>query len=533
MSESAPIVCSDFSIPSNATVTSALSEDHCNNCSSHLGCFWCSESGICASQSQIPTENCTSGWCTGDSCEDVCLDLCGSMFPCSKNIVGMVILILLYGLVLAGSAKMIADGSDMLLEIFPDYGTVIGALLLPILGAIPDAAIILVSGAFGPVAEAQEQVAVGMGTLAGSTIMLLTVPWAASIWAAKCDLDVTGEAIDTVCTSKSLTKTGVTVDNDTMTNARIAIVTSIMYFVVQGVAFAHLKDPGAGAKLEEKLAVAGMTGCFAFLVAYCVYQIWVPKLAQKRMAKVEREREERNMRLRAYHIAEKLGWMVKSPPSINSTQDPADSSDAKALAFGRLWKSKADQHAHTPAEEEKVPLVEKKLEEVEEEEVEPPFWKTLLWALVYLIVGTGFVAFFSDPMVDVISNFGRKINIGAFYVSFIVTPYCSNASELVSSLIFASKKRKSNSSMTFSQLYGAATMNNTLGLGIFFALVYFRKLTWTFSAETLSIFTITVLVGSVGAFKTTFKTWWMFPIIALYPLSLVFVWLLESQAGWT
>lgn len=40
----------------------------------------------------------------------------------------------------------------------------------------------------------------------------------------------------------------------------------------------------------------------------------------------------------------------------------------------------------------------------------------------------------------------------AFYLSFVITPFCSNASELVSSLIFASKKKKVNSSLTFSQV---------------------------------------------------------------------------------
>lgn len=40
----------------------------------------------------------------------------------------------------------------------------------------------------------------------------------------------------------------------------------------------------------------------------------------------------------------------------------------------------------------------------------------------------------------------------AFYVSFVVTPLCSNASELVSSLVFASKKKKENISMTFAQV---------------------------------------------------------------------------------
>ena len=39
-----------------------------------------------------------------------------------------------------------------------------------------------------------------------------------------------------------------------------------------------------------------------------------------------------------------------------------------------------------------------------------------------------------------------------FYLSFIVTPLCSNASELMSSLIFASKKKKNTSSLTFSQV---------------------------------------------------------------------------------
>lgn len=64
----------------------------------------------------------------------------------------------------------------------------IGGLVLPILGALPDAAIIAMSGLGGSVAEAQEQVAVGMGTLAGSTVMLLTIAWAGSLVLGRCDL---------------------------------------------------------------------------------------------------------------------------------------------------------------------------------------------------------------------------------------------------------------------------------------------------------------------------------------------------------
>lgn len=126
-----------------------------------------------------------------------------------------------------------------------------------------------------------------------------------------------------------------------------------------------------------------------------------------------------------------------------------------------------------------------------------------------------------------ISQFGVFLNISPFYISFIITPFCSNASEVVASIMFAAKMSVASSSMTcasspptpyrsflirfssslsdsFSQLYGAATMNNTLVLGVFYALIYFRGLSWTFSAETLTILCVTWIVcGTVFPYSTT------------------------------
>jgi len=173
---------------------------------------------------------------------------------------------------------------------------------------------------------------------------------------------------------------------------------------------------------------------------------------------------------------------------------------------------------------------EKKLlinDEKKHEEEEEPFWKRLGMAIFFSVFGTLVVAFFSDPMVDVISKLGVQLNIGVFYLSFIITPICSNASELIASIIFALNKTVQSSSMTYSQLYGAATMNATLGLGIFYGLIYFRKLSWTFSAETLTILVITWTVCAIGSFKSTFSCAWVFPIFFLYPLSLVMVYVLE------
>lgn len=101
----------------------------------------------------------------------------------------------------------------------------IGGIVLPLLGAVPDSAIIIVSG-LGD--DAQDKLSVGMGyvyfsvclsvcqsvclfvcwlvffiiylllfsTLAGSTIMLLTAAWAGSVLIGRCDLDRHGEALE-------------------------------------------------------------------------------------------------------------------------------------------------------------------------------------------------------------------------------------------------------------------------------------------------------------------------------------------------
>lgn len=139
------------------------------------------------------------------------------------------------------------------------------------------------------------------------------------------------------------------------------------------------------------------------------------------------------------------------------------------------------------------------------------------------------VTLFSDPMVDVINNFGKTVGVSPFYVSFIITPLASNASEVISALVFAKKKTNRALSLTISSLYGAATMNNTMGLAIFMALVYFRKLKWSFSAEVIAILTVTYVVGLNGL-RTTLSMWQAVLVALMFPLSLVLVAMLE-RAG--
>lgn len=94
-------------------------------------------------------------------------------------------------------AKLISDGSELLLEIL-DPG-IVGGFLLPLLGAVPDAVMIIMSGAFVSPEEAKIQLDVGVGTLAGSTVFLLTIPWSCSLFLARCDIQ-NGEAVDKTLT---------------------------------------------------------------------------------------------------------------------------------------------------------------------------------------------------------------------------------------------------------------------------------------------------------------------------------------------
>eukprot|EP00008_Paramoeba_atlantica_P006673 CAMPEP_0201480966 /NCGR_PEP_ID=MMETSP0151_2-20130828/5316_1 /ASSEMBLY_ACC=CAM_ASM_000257 /TAXON_ID=200890 /ORGANISM="Paramoeba atlantica, Strain 621/1 / CCAP 1560/9" /LENGTH=451 /DNA_ID=CAMNT_0047862967 /DNA_START=278 /DNA_END=1629 /DNA_ORIENTATION=+ len=424
--------------------------------------------------------------------------------PVPPGAFGQLVLMAFYGIILAVGAKTIADGSELLLEIL-DPG-IVGGLVLPILGAVPDAMIIIVSGAFGD--DPQGQLAVGVGTLAGSTIMLLTIPAGIGMVLARTDI-VGGEAIDGRCTRPitDIHNTGITVDEDTPINARIMVGTSISYLVVQGVAFAYIgsDDTENGKALEDYFALAGFLICITLLCCYSVYQVMNPKLQEKKMeeAKLENLRRTAVMRMKMLLDRQQLLGgdkgniqidQTETAPllgksdydaaalhrSFNTVEDIPDYSSSELervhVDIGELalyWKSKAETELQREGIQVEMPDDDEKDENVAESPRD-----IAIKACVLMAIGTGVVVLFSDPMVDVIGDFGDTIGINPFYISFVVTPFCSNASELISSLIFASRKKRKNSSLTYSAIYGAATMNNTLCLGIFFALVYFRDLVW-------------------------------------------------------
>jgi Ca2+/Na+ antiporter len=125
---------------------------------------------------------------------------------------------------------------------------------------------------------------------------------------------------------------------------------------------------------------------------------------------------------------------------------------------------------------------------------------------------------------------GVRTGINGFFISFVFAPLASNASELIAAYKYSLKKTSKTITISLSTLQGAAVMNNSFSLGIFLALIYFRQLVWEYSAETLAILAVEVLMALIS-FRQTQRLIDALIVLSLYPASLALVVLLE-KAGW-
>lgn len=157
--------------------------------------------------------------------------------------------------------------------------------------------------------------------------------------------------------------------------------------------------------------------------------------------------------------------------------------------------------------------------------------RILLRSFWQMGVGTLLVLFFSDPMVDVLSELGTRTGVPKFYVAFVLAPLASNASELIAAYNYAQKRTQKAMAISLSTLCGAACMNNTFCFAIFLALVKFRDLAWQFTAETISIMMVQYVIGVLVLIKSVQTLGMGFLIMGLYPLSLVVVYYLENVMG--
>jgi len=200
-----------------------------------------------------------------------------SIEPSEVGATGLLWLGLTYGYLLSIAANFIGEGSDLLLLI-PSLAGLVGGVVIPLLGAVPDGAIMLFSG-LGPIEDAQEQLAVGVGALAGSTIMLLTIPLGLSVYYGRVNIsETTGRCIYTKSPKlvepmnmmDKLHKTGVTVKPEIMQAALIMIITTAPYLLIQIPAMLIEGDIALG---EHNWAILAFAVCITGFAVYMYLQV--------------------------------------------------------------------------------------------------------------------------------------------------------------------------------------------------------------------------------------------------------------------
>ncbi|KAL5729966.1 hypothetical protein ACHQM5_002853 [Ranunculus cassubicifolius] len=507
--------------------------------------------------------------------------------PCTETALGNFFLIAVYGFLMFMAARYLSSGSEMLLEILGPG--IIGGLFLPVLGALPDALLILVSGLSGNKETAQDQVLVGMGLLAGSTVMLLTLLWGSCVILGKTDIEGQ-KTIDLQDTKGfSLTGSGISTDIWTSYAAMIMVISLIPFIIVQIPQIIHTSS---GRRLTVLIA---LIASIALLVSYCLYQVFQPWIQERKlkyvrlkhvMSGVLGQLKKRSLG-KLYKddgkpnadVIKKLfkaidlddsGHLSKQElraliiginfEKIDFDHDDAareimadfdisrdDYVDENEFVIGiSKWLNEAKRstkhksgsstlkiiHGFHQQTSDEHDLIKGTHGDEESSDVDNPKWVSFK-AVLLLLLGAVIAAAFADPLVDAVDNFSTATRIPSFFISFIILPLATNSSEAVSALIFACRKKTNTSSLTFSEIYGAVTMNNVLCLAVFLAIVYIRELTWDFSAEVLVILIVCVVMGVFASFRTVFPIWTSSVAFLLYPFSLALVYLLDYVFGWS
>lgn len=534
-----------------------------------------------------------------------------SIEPSEVGLTGLLWLFGTYGYVLYYASGLIGEGSELLLLV-PSLAGLVGGVVLPLLGAVPDGAIILFSG-LGDIETAQQTLSVGVGALAGSTIMLLTVPLALSIMAGRVDLNEDGSANyfgKPKLSKGGLFTSGVVITDAVRKGGCVMMATTIPYLLIQIPAYFLHGPTKRVSEGEHWYAAAAFCICLAGLLFYMRLQLQISQQGLdrgKRMAVIKKSLQEGRISLSGAVASQVKETEKLLPPSVvsqyqstsqNALYPPPEVAsylkEVLAEAFysydsnknGQLDRRESytffrDFHeciseeemnqmftgfdvdksgsisldefiglAYTliKAQDSKEPasdgtlrvakkaMAETAFAEVEEEEVPeeltdlPPdeqqaaIKKKAFWML---LTGTVLVVLFSDPMVDVMQEIATRAHMSPFYVSFILAPLASNASEVLSSQYYAAKKTTKTITVSLSALEGAASMNNTFCLSIFMGLVFFRPIAWQYTAETVAIVLVQIIVGLL--MQSQVMTFGRALLIgSIFPLSILLVAFLES-----
>ncbi|XP_031405177.1 sodium/calcium exchanger NCL2-like isoform X2 [Punica granatum] len=223
----------------------------------------------------------------------VCEQMYGFL-PCSNSMWGHLFLIVVYEYLLFHGESYVASGSE---QIFKLLGPgIFGASAFHVLGALPESLILIASGLLNSEETAQEYVVTGVGLLAGSSILLLTLLWGTCIVLGSRDFSSGMESGPHMSPRASnsvelwikklwtlLTGSGVTTDLETSYTARIMAFSVIPFAIIQ------LEKVFPVPSEQRAVILSTLIISVVLLILYFIYQMFEPWIQKRSLEYVKHE----------------------------------------------------------------------------------------------------------------------------------------------------------------------------------------------------------------------------------------------------
>ncbi|GFP79634.1 hypothetical protein PHJA_000106900 [Phtheirospermum japonicum] len=222
------------------------------------------------------------------------LSKCEQMYgflPCSETMAGHLFLILVYEYLLFQAESYVDSGGKRVFKILGPG--VFGASAFQVIGSLPEALILLASGLASNDETAQECVLTGVGLLAGSSILLLTLIWGTCV--------ILGNQKFSTHLNSSLSKNkkynalerllmslwpgyGVVTACFTTQTSRLMLLSVVPLIMIQVPPIFNFSYAGERYFLLITLAVSIM-----FLLCYFFYQLFEPSIQKRRLMYIKHE----------------------------------------------------------------------------------------------------------------------------------------------------------------------------------------------------------------------------------------------------
>ncbi|KAL8189241.1 hypothetical protein R6Q57_028807 [Mikania cordata] len=213
------------------------------------------------------------------------------LLPCAETFLGHLFLIVVYEYLLYHGESYLASGGKRIFKILGPG--IFGASAFHVIGFLPESLILLVSGLSNTKDVAQEYVLTGVGLLAGSTILLLTLVWGTCviIGSQKFDADSSSSSGSSMNPLQNpfekilslLIDSGVTTDEETSWAAKIMII-SVFPFILLLIPELFGVDSSQGYIFIIALPVSVI-----LLLTYFIYQVLEPSIQKRRLSYIKHE----------------------------------------------------------------------------------------------------------------------------------------------------------------------------------------------------------------------------------------------------